>query len=177
MLKTLQENLVKFRKKYHHSQEEIGEITGKSKTAVASWEQGRSEPNIETLCTLSKYYGVSLDELCGTAKADYEGEVGEHYLPKTSDDREWHAAPGQIYTQEYLKELRDKYNIIYNGTGIYAFKIIPRKTTNPLLQLFSEDDGMLSSTNETFDISWTRSVIAGLQEVYDYWREKYDKVN
>ena len=47
------------------TQTEVGKIVGKSKNAVASWEQGLSLPDIVTLLRLSKYYGVSIDYMYG----------------------------------------------------------------------------------------------------------------
>ena len=50
------------------TQTEVGQIVGKSKNAVASWEQGLSLPDIVTLYKLSRYYGHSLDYMFGEEK-------------------------------------------------------------------------------------------------------------
>lgn len=47
------------------TQKEVGEIVKKSPTAVASWEQGLSLPDIETLYRLTTYYGKTLDYMVG----------------------------------------------------------------------------------------------------------------
>lgn len=47
------------------TQEEFGKPFGKSKTAVASWEQGKSAPDIMTLYRLSAYYHKTLDYMYG----------------------------------------------------------------------------------------------------------------
>ena len=50
------------------TQTDVGKIVGKSKNAVASWEQGLSLPDIVTLLRLSKYYGVSIDYMYGESE-------------------------------------------------------------------------------------------------------------
>lgn len=47
------------------SQTELGKILGKSKTAVASWEQGLSMPDAATLYKLSAYYQKSIGFMYG----------------------------------------------------------------------------------------------------------------
>lgn len=47
------------------TQTDVGKIVGKSKTAVASWEQGLSMPDIVTLHRLAKYYGKSIGFMYG----------------------------------------------------------------------------------------------------------------
>lgn len=97
---------------------------------------------------------------------------GEHYIPETKDENEHHLAPNQSYTKTYLQILRDDYSIYYDGYGCHAFKIIPRPTDNPLIQLFTEDDGYLSATDITFDAFWAKNLIASLQLTLDAINEK-----
>ena len=59
--KTIRKNLIELRNKRGLSQAEVGSVVGKSKNAVASWEQGLSTPDATTLYLLSKFYNVSLD--------------------------------------------------------------------------------------------------------------------
>lgn len=47
------------------TQTDVGNIVGKSKTAVASWEQGLALPDIATLYRLALYYRKSLEYMCG----------------------------------------------------------------------------------------------------------------
>lgn len=54
-------NLVNLRNTHKLTQTELGKKVGKGKTAVASWEQGISLPDITTLYDLSKIYNVSLE--------------------------------------------------------------------------------------------------------------------
>ena len=57
--------LIECRKEKGLTQEQVGKIVDKKKTTVASWEQGLSSPDIETLYRLAKYYGKSISQMYG----------------------------------------------------------------------------------------------------------------
>lgn len=57
--------LVECRKEFKLTQTQVGELVGKKKTTVASWEQGQTVPGIETLYKLAAYYNKSLDFMFG----------------------------------------------------------------------------------------------------------------
>ncbi len=57
--------LIECRTQRNLTQTEVGKAVGKSKNAVASWEQGLSLPDIVTLLKLSRYYDVSIDYIYG----------------------------------------------------------------------------------------------------------------
>ena len=57
----IKNNLIKLRQKKGLTQADIADETNKAKTAVASWEQGKSLPDVTTLYHLSKFYNVSLE--------------------------------------------------------------------------------------------------------------------
>ena len=57
------EKLQKLRKQKGLTQEELAEILFVSRTAVSKWESGRGYPSIESLKAISKFYGVTVDEL------------------------------------------------------------------------------------------------------------------
>lgn len=61
----IRNRLIKCRNEANLTQKEVGEIVGKSSNAVASWEQGLSLPDIETLYQLTKYYGRTLNYMFG----------------------------------------------------------------------------------------------------------------
>lgn len=61
----VRETLVKFRLEAELTQTEVGKQIGKSKTAVASWEQGISSPDIVTLYKLARIYGKKISEMYG----------------------------------------------------------------------------------------------------------------
>lgn len=61
----IREVLIECRTQKNLTQAEVGKVVGKSKNAVASWEQGLSLPDIVTLFKLSRYYDVSIDYIYG----------------------------------------------------------------------------------------------------------------
>jgi transcriptional regulator with XRE-family HTH domain len=56
-------NLKFLRKKNGKTQDALSSELNIGRTTIANYEAGISEPNLETLLTFSKYFGVSLDEL------------------------------------------------------------------------------------------------------------------
>ena len=64
----IKNRLIECRKSNNLSQTEVGKIVGKSKNAVASWEQGLSLPDLITLYQLANYYGKSLEYMYGDSE-------------------------------------------------------------------------------------------------------------
>lgn len=62
--------LIDCRNEYNLTQTEVGKIVGKSKTAVASWEQGLSMPDVATLYQLATYYQKSISYMYGEKEGD-----------------------------------------------------------------------------------------------------------
>ena len=60
--------LIECRKEAGLTQTQVGELVGKGKTAVASWEQGLTIPDIETLYRLSLYYHKTINYMYGEEK-------------------------------------------------------------------------------------------------------------
>lgn len=69
--KKIQENLVQCRIESGLTQTDVGNLVGKTKTAVASWEQGKSLPDADTLARLAKYYGKTLSYMYGEEKNSF----------------------------------------------------------------------------------------------------------
>lgn len=63
------EILVECRKEKGITQKELAEAIGSKETTVASWEQGKSLPNIQTLYRLSKYYHKTIGYMFGEKEA------------------------------------------------------------------------------------------------------------
>jgi len=63
--KIVQNRLVECRIEANLTQKEVGDLIGKKPTTVASWEQGLSSPDIDTLYRLTKYYGKTLAFMFG----------------------------------------------------------------------------------------------------------------
>ncbi len=57
------EKLQELRKQKGLTQEELAESLYVSRTAISKWESGRGYPNIESLKAISKFFGVTVDDL------------------------------------------------------------------------------------------------------------------
>lgn len=104
----LKENLIMLRNMHGYSQEEIAGKIGISRQAYAKWERGATVPDIVKCGALAQVYGVSIDSLLKTEKADGIGMIppaqpGKHIWGSVLvGDR------GQIVIP---KEARDKFHI------------------------------------------------------------------
>lgn len=72
------DRLVEIRKKNGLSQEQLAEKIGVSRQAVSKWERAESSPDTDNLIALARLYGVSLDELLGTASKATEADGAEN---------------------------------------------------------------------------------------------------
>ncbi len=57
------EKLQELRRQKGLTQEELAEVLFVSRTAISKWESGRGYPNIDSLKAISKFFGVTIDEL------------------------------------------------------------------------------------------------------------------
>ena len=57
------EKLQELRKRQGLTQEELAQALYVSRTAISKWESGRGYPSIDSLKTISKFFGVTIDEL------------------------------------------------------------------------------------------------------------------
>lgn len=68
--------LIELRKARGVSQEELAAHLGISRQAISKWERGEASPDIDNIVMLSRFYGVSIDELLCRG-AEYETAVEE----------------------------------------------------------------------------------------------------
>ncbi len=61
----LSQNIRRFRKEHHLTQEQLAEAMGVTLGAVYKWESGQSTPELRLLVELADYFGVSTDILIG----------------------------------------------------------------------------------------------------------------
>lgn len=59
----ISDTLIELRKKRGVTQKELGKVLGVSNKTVSKWEKGSIEPDVASLLNLSKYYGITVDEL------------------------------------------------------------------------------------------------------------------
>ena len=57
------ENIKNTRKKFGITQEELAEKINVTRQAVSNWENGKTEPDIETLTKIAQIFDISIDEL------------------------------------------------------------------------------------------------------------------
>lgn len=62
------QRLKELRKERQLTQKQVATTLNKSETGYASWEQGLSEPCINDLIAICKYYNVTLDYLVGVSE-------------------------------------------------------------------------------------------------------------
>ena len=84
-------------------------------------------------------------------------------------------AEDQRWDEETCKELKEKYNIIFNG-GVRPIMIVRRdgEGLDPLLIVGSEDDGTIcftrkySTFDNAFDVGFTKSFIRNLKDAAEF---------
>ena len=59
----LNEKLQELRKQKRLTQEELAKLLYVSRTAISKWEAGRGYPSIDSLKSIAKFFGVTIDEL------------------------------------------------------------------------------------------------------------------
>ncbi|MBR1730509.1 MAG: helix-turn-helix transcriptional regulator [Selenomonadaceae bacterium] len=74
----LKDILKSLRNNKNLSQREFAEKLGVSQQAVGSWEVGRTEPDIETLKQLARYFNVSIDYLLDNEEAKHQPLITEN---------------------------------------------------------------------------------------------------
>ena len=83
----------------------------------------------------------------------------------------------QVFTNNDVKEMREKYNVIFDPKGCFALRIIPSKSgdRNPIFQITAEDDGCIKFFNDPnphsgflFDSGWAENIIDLIQKAMDF---------
>ncbi len=67
------DNLIQLRKLHQMTQEDLAEVAGVSRQAIAKWESGESTPDIEKCRLLAEAFDVSLDDLVNHQPEDNLG--------------------------------------------------------------------------------------------------------
>lgn len=90
--------LISLRKERGLSQEDIGKLINKKRSTVSGYETEGKEPDIETLCFLAEYFGVSTDYLMG--KSDKRNNVDTVFLNDMQNfKKHYEAAPADVQKQ------------------------------------------------------------------------------
>lgn len=70
-------NIRKNRYALNWTQEKLADILCVSHQVISKWENGIATPDIAILCSLSKIFNISLDELCGTSPEQIDAFIEE----------------------------------------------------------------------------------------------------
>jgi len=63
--KNLRENIKKYRKRNHLTQEKLSEMLDVTRATVSYWESGRNLPEIGTIVLICEIFHVTIENLCG----------------------------------------------------------------------------------------------------------------
>lgn len=73
------ERLSKLRKTKNISQYELADRLGFSRGQLANYEQGKREPDYNTLCKIASYFDVTVDYLIGHSDSPYFNKVEDSF--------------------------------------------------------------------------------------------------
>ena len=97
-------NLKRARVRMGKSQIEVAKAVGISNAALSNYETGYREPDLDTLCALSRYYGLTLDVL----KNKYIAYKGEVFELKDSQKRALLRELDNLFTKFEKSKVEDK---------------------------------------------------------------------
>lgn len=64
------EQIAKFRKEKHLTQEQLGESLGVTNRTISKWESGLSSPGVDLIPSIASALGITLDQLYGIVKTN-----------------------------------------------------------------------------------------------------------
>lgn len=67
------------RKEKGYSQSEVARKIGVSHSCVANWENGSRTPQIQSIKTMARIYGVPIDYVCGLTEHRYDIKVPDYF--------------------------------------------------------------------------------------------------
>ncbi|EAC2379306.1 helix-turn-helix domain-containing protein [Listeria monocytogenes] len=95
------DKLKMLRSKTNKTQEDIANILGVSRAAYSHIENGRNEPDMETIVKLANYFEVSTDYLLGRDEIDNSDLLAAHFDDDLTEDE-------RIEIEKYLKFIRSQ---------------------------------------------------------------------
>lgn len=109
--------LTKCRKEKKLTQEQLADYLESKPTTIASWEQGRSLPNIQTLYKLAQYYGKTIAYMYGDEPAGPDLRADERELLNDYNNLNAH---GQEKVRGYVSDLAGNVQYKKDTTGVKA---------------------------------------------------------
>ena len=98
-------NIKRCRESKKISQTELGDMLGKAKTTISTWERAESMPDPATLYNLSKYFDKSLSYMYGDEPAGPDLRDDERELLNNYNDLNAHG-------QEHVRTLARAYTLV-----------------------------------------------------------------
>lgn len=146
--RNVKNTLIQLRIENELTQTEIGKIVGKSKTAVASWEQGQSSPDIQTLFKLADYYGKSIDYMYGLE----QGQESNNCVDMKYTDDEKYPIELKVTRGEYrlILEMRGRTEIDHKTLEEMFNAIIEHKLKEKSLTLKGDEHMHFKITVDKF---------------------------
>lgn len=101
-MNTFSRTLKQLRHSRKFTQIALAEKTGLSRNQIASYESGNTEPDLETLYTLSKFFQVSVDDMLGVGVKTPDSPELESFLSQIAA---MYTAINNADKEMYLEEL------------------------------------------------------------------------
>ena len=141
------DRLIKLRKKYGYSQEELADKLGLSRQAVSKWERAEASPDTDNLICLAKIYGVSLDELLATDE-DVDTIVEEQVKDKEEQKENETNIDDRVVINDKGVFLKSKHgsSVTIDNNGIHCVKadgtVVEKKQDN-VIAIIGAFEGLL----------------------------------
>lgn len=167
-------NLLNLRKKAGKQQKDVANAIGITAAALSAYEKGKKQPSLDYAIRLAKYYGVSLDVLCGDGEPaemptsenakilqELEDICGNKYIGTymSVESVPWHDREDlDEYTKAELQAQEDQYGVTDEC------KVATIKIYNPIIAEFLDQ-------YEKF-LNWYRNGDIDA-DVFKYWKKRY----
>lgn len=126
-------NIKYLRKKHKLSQEELSESLHLARSTYSSYETGSKLPDLQTLCALSAFYGISIDSLVNIDMS--KGLYNQIYCSETYQELASIAkfyqslsAPSKIFITQHLGlsalEISDCSKLAASPASLYAAQLL-----------------------------------------------------
>ncbi len=129
----LHKTIASLRRKQGWSQEQFAERVGVSRQTVSKWETGTSVPELEKLVTISRCFGVTVDQLLGNVSV--ENAAFSQTPEPSSIEACWRrilglilAVTGACYSililwlrsrnAAFIRQLNESFHLEVSGTGL-----------------------------------------------------------
>lgn len=141
-MKTIGENIAYFRKQKKMTQEELAEQLNVTAQAVSKWECDSSYPDIETMQTLAKILGISVDMLLN----------GTPELPQTQE-----GTPETIDRRILLIDVKDDETTVKLRLPVSMFRQMSQN--EHFKKMFGGDDNQIKIITDMIDAGLTGPIV------------------